>query len=291
MTDVDPWQPHYHRPLVEVVDSLWRAAADAYIVDHHRLRRWRELWTARGGRLACPPDNASLRLLTGPAWWDSFDARTVTAVQVGEDVDPLRRFLGTPDPRVRQPLQAVAAEIDRLRPSVFLHAVMTLLLAVADQRVLVSGIPGFAGNPDGLRSELPQELTRHRLWRLHRDGSITVQHTAGALELRYILAELSPIESSLSAQELISVNDVMQASPIRTGMAGRPSSLHLVRMELGRRAAAGHMKPILKDEMVELSEWLGRHHPDCPQAKPKALENSLRSEYRDLRNVHGSDAS
>jgi hypothetical protein len=69
----------------------------------------------------------------------------------------------------------------------------------------------------------------------------------------------------------------------RTGVAGRPSSKHLAEQEMQRRASHGILCSGVGAEMRELCLWLRLEHPRAPPVKPKSLENSLRGEYRNLK--------
>jgi hypothetical protein len=66
----------------------------------------------------------------------------------------------------------------------------------------------------------------------------------------------------------------------RSGAAGRPSSMDLVRAELERRTAAGMTYPTSDAAAQNLAEWLRREHPAEPQLKAKSIINSLRAELR-----------
>lgn len=69
----------------------------------------------------------------------------------------------------------------------------------------------------------------------------------------------------------------------RSGGAGRPTSMHLVREEMLRRAGADELFQVLREESEYLSSWLSQTHPSLAQATPKAIRNSLRSDYNELK--------
>jgi hypothetical protein len=50
-----------------------------------------------------------------------------------------------------------------------------------------------------------------------------------------------------------------------------------------RRAKEGKLCSSLVKEAHELCLWLKRERPDAPRLTPKALENSLRDDYRSLK--------
>ena len=69
-------------------------------------------------------------------------------------------------------------------------------------------------------------------------------------------------------------------STTSTGLPGRPGSSHLVRQELARRFAAGHVEPTLRGEATWLRAWLVREHPNAHPITVKSLENAIRQQYR-----------
>jgi hypothetical protein len=75
----------------------------------------------------------------------------------------------------------------------------------------------------------------------------------------------------------------LMASPTtHSGGAGRPSSMHLIEMEMKRRAAARELAPTLSQEAQSLSEWIKNQHPQNARPKAKSISNSLRTLYRGL---------
>jgi hypothetical protein len=68
-----------------------------------------------------------------------------------------------------------------------------------------------------------------------------------------------------------------------TGVAGRPSSKGLARLQMHRRASEGRLCGGLAEEMRDLLEWLKQSHPGAPIPTPKTLANALRHEYRKLK--------
>lgn len=68
-----------------------------------------------------------------------------------------------------------------------------------------------------------------------------------------------------------------QGAIYRTGAAGRPSSMFLVRAEYQRRRDAGRTAPALAQEARELADWLEVTHPNAHPIKAKGIENGLRS--------------
>jgi hypothetical protein len=78
------------------------------------------------------------------------------------------------------------------------------------------------------------------------------------------------------------VTDVEPVNPIRTGLAGRPTIIHLIVPELRRRAAAGEIKPTLSAEAAALRDWAINSHPDAPHTTVKTIKNRIRDIYTAL---------
>jgi len=67
---------------------------------------------------------------------------------------------------------------------------------------------------------------------------------------------------------------------ISTGAPGRPTSMHLIRPEHGRRLDACEAHGAVADESRHLAAWLREKHPNAPPLTPKAIENAIRTEHR-----------
>jgi hypothetical protein len=66
------------------------------------------------------------------------------------------------------------------------------------------------------------------------------------------------------------------------GYGGRPSFMAEIKLELRRRAEAGVMDPMLREESESLALWAEDHAPGtAPQAK--SIENAIRDLYKQLK--------
>jgi hypothetical protein len=82
----------------------------------------------------------------------------------------------------------------------------------------------------------------------------------------------------------LNVTPVPTSSTVKgSGFVGRPSSKHLVEEELRRRAQEDRLCTSLAEQSRELSMWLKRTHPNEHQTTPKAIENSVRHLFRELK--------
>jgi hypothetical protein len=80
---------------------------------------------------------------------------------------------------------------------------------------------------------------------------------------------------AMAAQQEAKIEELM----LRTGAAGRPSSMHLIRPEHSRRLAAGEAHASLSREASHLREWLSKTHPKAPLPGVSALKNAIRGDH------------
>lgn len=69
----------------------------------------------------------------------------------------------------------------------------------------------------------------------------------------------------------------------KSGAPGRPTSAHLFKAEMERRAKCGDLSPTLAAETRYLSKWLQDNHSTMPQARPGSIEEVIRTRYWELR--------
>lgn len=77
--------------------------------------------------------------------------------------------------------------------------------------------------------------------------------------------------------------DVAQETPTpitSTGVAGRPTSLHLIQPEHARRLARGEAHEKVSKEAEHLATWLAAQHPKAPRMTTKTIENAIRDTHR-----------
>jgi hypothetical protein len=74
-----------------------------------------------------------------------------------------------------------------------------------------------------------------------------------------------------------------KAATYRTGLPGKPTSMHLIRAEFSARAERNETKKTLTQEANALSAWLTTVHPTAPRAGHKTIANALREEFRSLK--------
>lgn len=72
----------------------------------------------------------------------------------------------------------------------------------------------------------------------------------------------------------------MEPDIARTGGAGRPTIMHIIKSELVARAERGELKLTLAAESEFLRDWAAEKHPNAPTPTAKAIQNSLREVYR-----------
>jgi hypothetical protein len=71
-----------------------------------------------------------------------------------------------------------------------------------------------------------------------------------------------------------------RAEIVKTGAAGRPSAMHVLRTELAERGKAGKIEISLAEQARVLRQWFGAQYPKLPCPAQTTTENSLRDQYR-----------
>lgn len=66
----------------------------------------------------------------------------------------------------------------------------------------------------------------------------------------------------------------------KTGAAGRPTVMHVLRDELAERCRAGKIETSLAEQMRVLLGWFQTRYPKWPCPAQTTTENSLREQYR-----------
>ncbi len=94
-------------------------------------------------------------------------------------------------------------------------------------------------------------------------------------------------EKELSKEKWESVKEIAGADPgqkiTRTGVAGRPSSIHVIEIELRRRVEQKEAEKTMAAESRYLARWLREAHPDLPPTTPKGIANKLGKLFRALK--------
>ena len=67
---------------------------------------------------------------------------------------------------------------------------------------------------------------------------------------------------------------------MRTGAAGRPSVMSILRNEFAERRKAGEIEHSLAKQVRVLREWFSIRHPQLPAPAQTTMGNSLRAQYR-----------
>lgn len=81
---------------------------------------------------------------------------------------------------------------------------------------------------------------------------------------------------------------VETSAPLFSGAPGRPSSMHLIKREIRRRAKLGLLESSLNLESEALAIWLEEAYPEAHPTAPKTIQNRLRYLYRFLKNEMSS---
>lgn len=105
----------------------------------------------------------------------------------------------------------------------------------------------------------------------------------GPNSIRVVASDLTDIlvNSADLLAECFSASIVQDSNEIvRTGVAGRPTSINLISAEHRRRLKSDEAHESVAEEARYLASWLKKEHPSAPPATPKTIENSIRSEHR-----------
>jgi hypothetical protein len=97
-----------------------------------------------------------------------------------------------------------------------------------------------------------------------------------------IISHARLTEDQLDLVKQYAAGDVdVQRADDRT--PGRPSNMHLIEQKLRQRLTAREMEKSLTKESEVLVEWFKVNHPDKKPPTAKAVENKMRSLYRELK--------
>jgi hypothetical protein len=138
--------------------------------------------------------------------------------------------------------------------------------------------------PGGLYPFTPDDVARSsKLGPIAVDLSVPARALASAFprtpgETPNLLAALAP-GPELRDADAVAAEQSAKPKPVRTGTAGRPTSMHLVRPEHRRRIAAGEAKDTLAGEARDLREWLKQAYPEAPLPGLSALQNAIRDDH------------
>ena len=149
--------------------------------------------------------------------------------------------------------------------------------ALRNGEIVASGL--FKGNLN--RRRVPSKIWQdHRADLTEPAGTRFVKRDPGRPNIVELLRDGDWRSIMYRRSDVLRIGSAIQQSTIplryRTGAAGRPSSMHLIRDELERRKAAGEKWPGKNQCANELRAWLAKNHPDAPQPGNKTLLNSLR---------------
>jgi hypothetical protein len=90
-------------------------------------------------------------------------------------------------------------------------------------------------------------------------------------------------------KQLLDVLDISEISEKKvlthSGLAGRPTAKHLYLQEMSARASRGELLDKVAHEARYLRDWFKSKYPDFNCSKDRAIENSIRDEYKKLKSA------
>ena len=223
--------------------------------------RFPSMWRRHFERLP-PLSSAAIHQPLGTAWWNSIDAESWNVAPVAKGADPLWVYGGA--------AAEWAGWIEKVRSNILVAHARRMLDELQDGRMQAVGCPQHGGRI-GEPIVLPYRQFEPRRWSVLQDGSISFRDGNGAI---WMCEDFRvSIQGRLESTEVVS-------EPLRSGVAGRPTSAHLIRQEFLRRVASNEKCTTKTNEAKHISAWLEEHHPEMPPAKPKSIMNSMVDLFR-----------
>lgn len=160
------------------------------------------------------------------------------------------------------------------------NAQAVLVNALLEGRIAVyatqyqDGVPVSAGAiPVPLSYFMTEGVT------VHLDGQIASIYGPAYAGARFVTAEVA----SAWGAPLWKTDGNL---PLSSGVAGRPTSKHLILAELRARSLSGAICDVMAAEAAHLHGWLLEHHPAAPRMTIKTVTEAIRQSYRELQTQH-----
>jgi hypothetical protein len=168
----------------------------------------------------------------------------------------------------------------------------TLQRATESQR-LVGPILGPSLPASGFSDSFMEEIQRGAALR----ASIEAAHAAADREKRErqqretaslnalegIRAQLEGLGRVIAEHDQVLKRHDEELVRIRSGASGRPSAMHLVRIEFDRRVAMGQLEATVTAMSEALEAWVHTSYPDAAPLKAKTIRNILGVTYREAK--------
>jgi hypothetical protein len=147
-------------------------------------------------------------------------------------------------------------------------------------------VPGVPAPTLGLRQEIPPEQAASmypsfKYGGIYTNGIIRLSNRPNprwediVLETEALNRLWPAVDAGASEQQAVRIYN--------TGLAGRPTSKHLIGTEL-RRIYSAEIAAMKTSELARaMLDWLEKHHPEAPAPTLKALRNFLPSLMRELK--------
>jgi hypothetical protein len=160
-------------------------------------------------------------------------------------------------------------------------------LGASWRRWIASGRVPFRESPE----QTPESKARRDAWYKNPTGSPmpkfeyeprTIEHKYSSCQL---MLENDNFNRWLNA--LRNQLDMQAPSCAKSGAPGRPTSMHIVLLEHGRRVENGTHGGSRTAEAKALEGWLKKIHPDMPPLTYKTILNKLPPEFQPLLKISG----
>lgn len=141
---------------------------------------------------------------------------------------------------------------------------------------LLIGRYGCIGYLKGVKCIIPAKAWAGEIdWQKETLTFDTLHYT----RLRTIAAGRLTPEQKSTVEEYLQ-GGVEETRPSKSGMPGRPSSMHIIEAEFQRRKESGSIAESLNAESTQLESWFKKQHPDNPPVTAKTIANRLRDNFR-----------
>lgn len=166
-------------------------------------------------------------------------------------------------------LASTPAYVNRAEPDI---AKRMLLESLSCGRLTARGVR------DRALVEIPQaEWSRLEIVNV-RDGT--------ALSFRHAVNEIVYFSVGITPRDLMAEfppDGSLYPPETHTGLAGRPTSRHLIDAQFSRMVAEANLPDSLSATAAELREWHSREHPQLALPSKKTIENNIRAAFNAAR--------
>jgi hypothetical protein len=143
-----------------------------------------------------------------------------------------------------------------------------------------TGIGAYLAFGPTAPTDLSTATEPYLLMRPHQYERVLPQGTGDTLEAPGSTLWTRLMVRSQDVAQLWPFGETLRVGARDSGAPGRPTSMHLVELELERRITNAETEPRVTHEAEALVRWLQETHPSAPQLKPKSIRNKIGERFR-----------